>query len=54
MTQRNLIGPEKIEAGWWNEELVRRDYFRARSSAGALGWIYRELQGEWRLHGLFG
>jgi protein ImuB len=54
--QHELIGPEKIEAGWWDEELVCRDYFRARSAAGALGWIYRdrEHQGVWHLHGLFG
>lgn len=51
-----LVGPEKIEAGWWDEELACREYFRARSAAGALGWIYRdrERQGEWHLHGLFG
>ena len=41
---------------WWDEELVCRDYFRARSRAGALGWIYRdhEHHGKWQLHGLFG
>jgi protein ImuB len=51
-----LIGPEKIEAGWWDEQLVCRDYFRARSPAGALGWIYRDREhpGQWHLHGLFG
>lgn len=56
MNRGGLVGPEKIESGWWDEQLVCRDYFRARSSAGALGWIYqdRELQGQWHLHGLFG
>jgi protein ImuB len=49
-----LIGPEKIESGWWDENLVCREYFRARSPGGALGWIYRDDQGKWRLHGLFG
>lgn len=53
---RNLAGPEKIDTGWWDEEVVSRDYFRARSPAGALGWIFRdrEHQGTWHLHGLFG
>jgi protein ImuB len=56
MAERNLIGPEKIDAGWWDEQLVCRDYFRARSPAGALGWIFcdREQPGAWHLHGLFG
>lgn len=56
MTRRGLIGPETIEAGWWDEELVCRDYFRARSSTGALGWIYRDREhpGRWHLQGLFG
>lgn len=56
MAGRHLIGPEKIDAGWWDEQLVCRDYFRARSPAGALAWIFRdrEQQGAWHLHGLFG
>jgi protein ImuB len=56
MAEGNLIGPEKIDAGWWDEQLVCRDYFRARSVAGALGWIFRDRdhQGAWHLHGLFG
>jgi protein ImuB len=53
---RHLVGPEKIDAGWWDEQPVSRAYFRARSSAGALGWIFcdHEHPGTWHLHGLFG
>lgn len=51
-----LIGPEKIESGWWDEQLAIRDYYRARAARGALGWVYRdgERVNEWQLHGLFG
>lgn len=53
---RHLVGPEKIDAGWWDDEPVSRSYFRARSSVGALGWIFRDHSqpGTWHLHGLFG
>jgi protein ImuB len=47
-----LIGPERIESGWWDGEDVTRDYFVARTRAGALAWIYRAPEG-WFLHGLF-
>jgi protein ImuB len=51
-----LIGPESIEAGWWDGLTVSRDYFHARSAEGARAWIYRDrLQPDhWFLHGLFG
>lgn len=47
---------ERIESGWWDDGDVRRDYFVARSTAGARLWVYRELTGErrWFLHGVFG
>jgi protein ImuB len=47
-----LAGPERIESGWWDGEDVARDYFVARTAAGALAWIYRASEG-WFLHGLF-
>jgi protein ImuB len=37
-----LSGPERIEAGWWDEGLTGRDYFIAAAADGALVWIYRE------------
>jgi len=48
-----LSGPERIEAGWWDGDDAKRDYFVARWCQGfSLAWIYRET-GEWFLHGLF-
>ena len=47
-----LVGPERIESGWWDGDEASRDYFIARLHDGALGWIYREA-GAWFLHGLF-
>jgi protein ImuB len=49
-------GPERIESGWWDGRDVRRDYYVARTPAGARVWIFRErrAQGGWFLHGVFG
>lgn len=56
---RLLAGPERIEAGWWDEGLATRDYYIAHNPAGQLLWIYAERQvlgraAVWYLHGLFG
>jgi protein ImuB len=61
-----LAGPERIEAGWWDDEElrgeangaigdIRRDYFIALASDGCWLWIYRQCQvpGEWFVHGFF-
>jgi protein ImuB len=48
---------ERIECGWWDGQLVVRDYFVAQSLEPACYWVYRERQGDdicWYLHGLFG
>lgn len=53
-------GPERLEAGWWDGCEVAREYWVARTSAGARLWVFRELsseesgQGCWFLHGIFG
>jgi protein ImuB len=55
-------GPERIEAGWWDGGGIARDYWVARTSAGARLWIFRELpeageeagEERWFLHGIFG
>jgi protein ImuB len=47
-----LIGPERIESGWWDGDEASRDYFVARLADESLAWIYREKEG-WFLHGLF-
>ena len=49
---RLLAGPERIEAGWWDGDEAKRDYFIAELEGFSLGWIYRESD-EWYLHGFF-
>jgi protein ImuB len=58
-----MVSPgERIEAGWFDGELVTRDYFVAQAQDQSCYWIYRErvssrdAEGEprWFLHGLFG
>lgn len=50
-----LVGPERIETGWWDGHSVRRDYYRAATPEGAQLWIYRDRVDEtWFVHGVFG
>jgi protein ImuB len=55
-----LDGPERIEAGWWDDAPVTRDYFIACNEFHLLLWIYRErlifgsADDAWFLHGFFG
>jgi protein ImuB len=60
---RLLLGPERIETGWWDGEPAARDYYVATDAAApgcALVWIWRSRlpgpQGEmpWYLQGRFG
>ena len=45
-------GPERIEAGWWDQGEVRRDYYIVRTSTGADLWVFRDLKTQaWYLHG---
>ena len=53
--------PERIEAGWWDGQLVTRDYFVAEGKDHTCYWIFQERMGSregdesrWYLHGLFG
>jgi protein ImuB len=48
-------GPERIEAGWWDGNEARRDYFVAANPRGETFWIYREHRdpSAWYLHGVF-
>ncbi|HET6655706.1 MAG TPA: DNA polymerase Y family protein [Gammaproteobacteria bacterium] len=49
-----ISGPERIEAGWWSEDAIGRDYYVARTASGARLWIYREHETRrWFLHGYF-
>lgn len=55
-----LAGPERIEAGWWDDAPIARDYFMAENELGQLLWIYREPdaamenRARWYLQGFFG
>jgi protein ImuB len=50
-----VAGPERIEAGWWDDDDIAREYYVARNPAQSLLWIYRECRagGGWYLHGYF-
>lgn len=46
-------GPERIESGWWDQDLTR-DYYVARNGDGARLWVFRERKsGLWYWHGVF-
>lgn len=61
---RLLAGPERFEAAWWEaagtsddasvEGPARRDYFVAHGDAAGYVWVFRDLEGRWFLHGLYG
>jgi len=36
-----LMGPERIESGWWDGADIRRDYYLIQTRAGQQGWAYR-------------
>ena len=48
-----VSGPERIEAGWWDDGDLARDYFIAHNPRGETCWVYRDRQGRWFLHGVF-
>ncbi len=42
---------ERIEAGWWDDHDVRRDYLSIDINGGR-AWVFRDLEsGQWFLHG---
>jgi len=48
---------ERIEAGWFDGELVSRDYHVAQAKDHRWLWVFRERRGaqsHWYLHGVFG
>lgn len=50
-----LRGPERIEAGWWDNKDLRRDYYVMSNPKGSKLWVYQDLKDrQWYLHGLFG
>jgi protein ImuB len=47
-------GPERIEAGWWNDGDVQRDYYVVHMSNGPDLWVFKDLQtSNWYLHGFW-
>ncbi len=55
-TSQILLGPERIEAGWWDGGDVRRDYYVLETSRGQRAWVFRAVgvqEGSWMLHGWF-
>lgn len=50
-----IQGPERLEAGWWNDLVAARDYYVAQGPNGNCYWIYLERTSEarWYLHGLY-
>lgn len=51
-----IAGPERIEAGWWEDDDVRRDYYVADSASGQRLWLFRDAEVDTGLflQGLFG
>lgn len=53
---RIIDGPERLEAGWWNDQTAARDYYVGQATNASCYWIYRERVSNdlvWYLHGLF-
>ena len=51
---RSVIGPERIESGWWRGHDQRRDYYVVEVESGARYWLFEDLiEGRWFLQGSF-
>lgn len=50
-----IRGPERLEAGWWDDQTVARDYYVAQGTDATCYWIYleRTQNARWYLHGLY-
>ncbi len=49
----SLSGPYRLEAGWWDEARVVRDYFYGEREDGALLWLFRDATTRrWFLQGI--
>ncbi len=50
-----IQGPERIEAGWWNDQVAARDYYVAQGYDSSCYWIFleRTQDARWFLHGLY-
>ncbi|GLQ92728.1 Y-family DNA polymerase [Dyella acidisoli] len=52
---RILVGPERMETGWWDGGAMRRDYYIVETEQGQRAWAYcaKDEQTGWMLHGWF-
>lgn len=48
-----LKGPERLQTAWWQQNMIHRDYYVARSHDGKLCWVFRTPQKQWYLQGYF-
>jgi nucleotidyltransferase/DNA polymerase involved in DNA repair len=45
-------GPERIETGWWQGPIVRREYFHIATTDGRRFWLFRRIaDGRWFVQG---
>ncbi len=51
-----IQGPERIEAGWWSDAPLKRDYYVARHGNQSCCWVFKDLlqASGWYVHGWFG
>jgi len=52
-----LEGPERLETGWWDEDGIARDYYKAVNPQGMRLWVFQNRNRRapcWFLHGFFG
>lgn len=48
----NHRGPERVESGWWQGTIVRRDYYWVETTDGRHFWVFQQLSDrQWFLHG---
>jgi protein ImuB len=52
---RILVGPERLESGWWDGDDARRDYYVLETALGQRAWAFSPVgeTGNWMLHGWF-
>ena len=49
-----VVGPERLQTGWWEDVGASRDYYRITTRSGSRYWMYQELRTRhWFLHGVF-
>ncbi len=48
-----LQGPERLQTAWWQQAMIQRDYYVARSHDGKLCWIFKTPQKQWFIQGYF-